>query len=159
NDMPNFGFRVDTLVGNDWEFTKSYGLFDRAFHNNSFGGVDFPQIYGEVHLPILTKGGLDIKGGRFYSPAEFEAVQAILRPLLSVPYLLNFTPFTFFGAFSTLHLTDRINIYNGTINGFDRWIDSRYKWGYIGGIAWTSRDTKTNFVLYGVSAPDQLPRF
>jgi hypothetical protein len=34
DDMANLGFRVDTLFGNDWQFTKSYGLFDRAFPNN-----------------------------------------------------------------------------------------------------------------------------
>jgi hypothetical protein len=159
NDTVNLGFRVDTLFGNDWQFTKSYGLFDRAFHDNQFAGVDLPQLYGELHLPILTRGGLDIKGGRWYSPAGYESVMAINRPLLSVPYMFNFTPFTFFGLFTTLHLTDRINIYNGTINGWDRWIDSSYKWGYIGGISWKSRDEKANLSLIGVSVPDQLPRF
>ncbi len=97
NDRPNLGFRYDILFGNDWQFTKDYGLFDRAFTPNHFAGVDFPQLYAELHLPWLTKGGLEIVGGRWYSPAGYEGVQAIKRPLLSVPYTLNFTPFTFFG--------------------------------------------------------------
>jgi hypothetical protein len=159
NDLINLGFRVDTLFGNDWQFTKDYGLFDRAWHNNAFPGVDLPQIYGELHLPILTRGGVDIKGGRWYSPAGFEAVPAISRPFYSVPYSLNFTPFTFVGMLSTLHLTDRINIGNGTINGFDRWINSSYKWGYIGFVTWKSKNEKLLLSLVGVSAPDQLPRF
>ena len=159
DDLVNFGFRYDTLFGNDWQFNKSYGLFDRAFHNNQFAGLDLAQIYAEVHLPILTPGGLDIKGGRFYNPAGFEAVPAIGRPLLSVPYTMNFTPFTFVGAFSTLHLTDRVNVFNGAINGFDRWIDRFYKYGYIGGVTYKSRDQKTNVTLIGTSVPDQLPRF
>ena len=75
--MINVGFRLDTLFGNDWQFTRSYGLFDRAFPNNHFAGLDFPQIYGEFHLPILTPGGLDIKGGRFYSPAGYSSVPVI----------------------------------------------------------------------------------
>ena len=37
-DMVNFGGRFDILFGNDWQFTKSYGLFDRAFKPNSFAG-------------------------------------------------------------------------------------------------------------------------
>ncbi len=159
DDMVNFGFRVDTLFGNDWQFTKDYGLFDRAFINGSFAGLDLPQIYGEVHLPILTPGGLDIKGGRFYSPAGYSAVAAIGRPFITVPNSMNFTPFTFFGAMATLHLTDRINIYSGTINGFDRWIDSNYKWGYFGFGTWKSKDEKTNVTFVGASVPDQLPRF
>ena len=71
----------------------------------------------------------------------------------------NYTPFTFFGALGTLHLTDRINLYGGTINGFDRWIDESYKWGFLGFATWKSRDEKTNVTLIGASAPDQLPRF
>ncbi len=158
-DMVNLGFRFDTLFGNDWQFTKSYGLFDRAFPNNHFAGLDFPQMYGEIHLPILTPGGLDIKGGRFYSPAGYAAVPAISRPFDTVPYCMNFTPFTFFGVLSTLHLTDRINVYNGTINGWDRWIDESYKWGYLGFVSWKSRDENTNVTVIGAWVPDQLPRF
>lgn len=101
-DTVNFGFRLDTLFGNDWQFTKAYGLFDRAFPTNHFAGLDLPQLYGEVHLPVLTPWGLDIRGGRFYSLTGFESPQAIARPLLSVPYSLNFTPFTFFGVVSAL---------------------------------------------------------
>ena len=71
DDMVNLGFRIDTLFGNDWQFTREYGLFTNAFTPNQFAGLDIPQIYGEIHLPILTPGGVDIKGGRFYSPAGY----------------------------------------------------------------------------------------
>jgi Putative beta-barrel porin-2, OmpL-like. bbp2 len=159
DDMVNLGFRLDTLFGNDWQFTRDSGFFTGAFPNNHFAGLDFPQIYGEIHLPILTPGGLDIKGGRFYSPAGFSAVPAISRPFISVPYSMNYTPFTFFGVLSTLHLTDRINVYNGTVNGWDRWIDESYHWGYLGFVTWKSRDDKTNLTFIGDWGPDQLPRF
>jgi Putative beta-barrel porin-2, OmpL-like. bbp2 len=53
-DYVNLGFRLDSLFGNDWQFSKSYGLFDRAFHDNTFGGLDLPQMFGSIHLPILT---------------------------------------------------------------------------------------------------------
>jgi hypothetical protein len=159
DDMVNLGFRFDTLFGNDWQFSKSYGLFDRAFPNNHFAGLDLPQMYGEIHLPILTPGGLDIKGGRFYSPAGYSSVPAISRPFDTVPYSMYYTPFTFFGMLSTLHLTDRINIYNGAVNGWDRWIDESYKWGYLGIATWKSRDEKTDVTGVGVWVPDQLPRF
>ncbi len=139
-DSVNFGGRFDTLLGNDWQFTKSYGLFDREFVNGHFAGVDLPQIFAEVHLPILTKNGFDIRGGRFYSPAGFENVQAIKRPLLSVPYLFNYTPFTLFGVLTTLHLNERTNIFNGAVNGWDRWIDQNYRYSYLGGFSYNSRD-------------------
>ena len=68
-------------------------------------------------------------------------------------------PFRHVGVVTTWHLTDRINLYNGTINGWDRWIDERYIWGYTGGFAWTSRDAKTNVAFTCVTGPNQFPRF
>ncbi len=159
NDSINFGGRFDTLFGNDWQFTKSYGLFDREFVNGHFAGLDLPQIFGEVHLPVLTKNGFDIRGGRFFSPAGFENVQAVKRPLPSVPYLFNYTPFTLFGVLTTLHINDRTNIYNGAVNGWDRWIDQNYRYSYLGGFSYNSRDLKTAVTSIVLTGPDQLPRF
>ena len=159
NDMVNFGGRFDFLLGDDWQFVKSYGLFDRAFKPNSFAGIDLPQMYMEAHLPILTKNGMDVRGGRFYSPAGFENVQAVKRPMLSVPYLFNFTPFTLFGVLTTLHLNERTNLYNGAVNGWDRWIDQNYRYSYIGGFSYNFRDLKTSITSIVLTGPDQLPRF
>jgi hypothetical protein len=89
----------------------------------------------------------------------FESPVAIARPQLSVPYSLNFTPFTFFGAYANLHVHERMNVFAGTIDGFDRWPNEPYKWGFIGGVSWTSRDQKINLVIGGAAADDQLPRF
>ena len=62
SDVFNVGFRVDFLFGNDWLVTKAYGLFDNAFPINHFAGIDLPQLYAEAHLPVLTPGGLDLRG-------------------------------------------------------------------------------------------------
>ena len=158
-DMVNFGFRMDVLFGYDWQFTKMYGLFDRAWPDHWFPGLDLPQFYGEVHLPILTPLGLDLRVGRFYSLTGYESPQAIARPLLSVPYSMNYTPFTYFGAYAKLHLHERLNVFSGSIPGFDRLPNEPYKWGYIGGFNWTSRDRKMNIVIGGADAYDQLPTF
>lgn len=159
-DEINFGFRVDNLFGNDWQFNKMYGLFDNAFSLNKFPGYDLAQVYGEVHLPILTEGGLDVKGGRWYTLAGYEVVPAIARPLLSVPYMFTYgQPFSHTGIVTTLHLTDRINLFNGAINGWDRWINERFTWGYIGGFSFTSEDEKTALAFTAVWGPNQLPYF
>jgi hypothetical protein len=160
NDRVNLGFRVDNLFGNDWVFNHMRGLNEHSFRLNHFLGYDPAQIYGEIHLPWLTKGGIDVKGGRFYTILGYEVVPAIGRPLLSVPYMFNYgQPFTHLGMLSTLHLTDRINIYNGTVNGYDRWFNANYKWNYIGGWTWTSKDTKANFAMSYIWGPNQYPRF
>jgi len=160
NDQVNFGFRFDNLFGNDWQFNHMHGLFDTSFEPNRFAGYDPAQMYGEVHLPVLTRGGIDVKGGRFYTILGYEVVPATGRPLLSVPYMFNYgQPFTHFGFLSTLHLTDRINLMNGAVNGWDRWINENYKWNYLGGLAYTSEDGKFSLATSFIIGPDQFPRF
>ena len=135
-------------------------LRERAFPLNHFAGYDPAQIYGEVHLPILTKGGLDVKGGRFYTILGYEVVPATGRPLLSVPYMFNYgQPFTHLGVISTLHVTDRINWINATVNGYDRWFNENYKWNYLGGFTWTSKDAKANLAVSYIFGPNQYPKF
>ena len=159
NDITNLGFRFDFLFGNDWQFSKAYGLFDNAFLNNHVAGIDLPQFYGEIHLPILTPYGVDIKGGRFYSPAGFESVQAVKRPLLSVPYLFNFTPFTYTGVQTSLHVTSRLNLVNGAVAGNDRLFDELYHYSYLGGFNWTSLSQRSTVASYILCGPNQLPTF
>lgn len=160
NDEVNFGFRVDNLFGNDWSFNHSRGFGDTLNVNGRFAGYDTAQFYAEVHLPILTEGGLDIKGGRFYTLCGYEQVPAISRPLLSVPYLFNFgQPFTHFGFMSNLHLTDKINISAGAVNGWDRFINQRYRYNFHGGFTWTFNEDKTTLAFMTVIGPNQFPNF
>ena len=136
NDTFNWGARIDNLFGNDWQFNYMQGFLNRVFTPGSFTGYDIAQFYAEVHLPILTNGGFDVKAGRWYTLAGYEVVPATGRPLLSVPYMFFYgQPFTHMGVVTTWHVTDKFNLYNGTINGWDRFIDERYKWGYIGGFS------------------------
>ncbi|WP_435015548.1 outer membrane beta-barrel protein [Tundrisphaera sp. TA3] len=160
NDEINFGFRFDNLFGNDAQFNHAHGIFDRAFKPNYFSQYDPAQYYLEVHLPWFTEGGLDIRGGRFYTIAGYEVVPATGRPLLSVPYMFNYgQPFTHSGMLSTLHVTKNLNVYNGVINGWDRQFDQRLTWGYIGGFSWTAENGKTTLATTFISGPNQFPLF
>lgn len=163
DDTINLGFRVDNLFGNDWSFNYMQGLLNDTFRPvGSFAGYDLAQVYGEIHLPDPTGAtlGMDIKGGRFYTLAGYEVVPAIGRPLYSVPYMFTYgQPFTHFGVMTTWHINDRLNLYNGAINGWDRWINERYQWGYMGGFAWNSEDEKTAFAFTACWGPNQYPSF
>ena len=160
NDEVNFGFRSDNLFGNDWAFNHARGYFDTVTKAGGFGGYDPAQFYGEVHLPWLTKGGIDVKAGRFYTILGYEQVPAISRPVISVPYMFNYgQPFTHLGVITTTHLTDKLNWYNGTINGWDRGFDQRYEMGYIGGINYTFNEDKTNLAVSYLWGPNQFPSF
>ena len=56
DDTVNFGFRIDNLFGNDWQFNYMQGLFNGAFRPGQFTGYDMAQLYGEVHLPVPHQG-------------------------------------------------------------------------------------------------------
>ncbi len=160
DDSINFGYRIDSLFGNDAQFNHAQGVFNTAFKLNTFAQYDPAQYYAEVHLPWFTEGGLDIKGGRFYSPAGYEVVPATGRPLLSVPYMFNYgQPFTLSGMLTTLHLTKDVTLYNGTVNGWDRQFDSKYTWSYIGGLGANSKSGKTSLATTFIYGPDQFPTF
>ena len=157
SDEINFGYRFDNLFGNDWQFNYMHGMLNGVFANNHLGW-DPAQFYAEVHLPWLTKGGIDVKGGRFYTPLGYEVVPATGRPLLSVPYMFNYgQPFTHFGTLSTWHVTDRINWYNGVVNGWDRWINQNYVWNYLGGWTWASKDGKAALAMSYIVGPESFP--
>ncbi len=160
NDTINFGFRSDNLFGNDWSFNHARGYGDTITKSEGFGGYDPAQYYGEVHLPFITEGGIDVKAGRWYTILGYEQVPATSRPLISVPYMFNYgQPFTHLGVMTTTHVTDKLNWYNGTINGWDRGWDQRYELGYIGGINYTFNEDKTNLAVSYVWGPDQFPSF
>ena len=163
NDEVNFGFRVDNLFGNDWQFNHMPRVRSTASFQPqpASPATTPPSSTPRSTCPYLTKGGIDIKGGRFYTILGYEVVPAIGRPLLSVPYMFNYgQPFTHFGMLSTFHLTDRINVYNGAVNGWDRWINENYKWNYLGGFSWTSKDGKANLAIdLSSSARTSIPNF
>src|SRR5262249_23151651 len=54
---------------------------------------------------------------------------------------------------------ERLNWYNGVVNGWDRWINDTYKWNYLGGVNWTSKNGKFNAAISYIIGPNQFPRF
>jgi len=159
-DELNFGFRVDSLFGYDANWNHMVGVLNNAFPFPYFAGWDPAQFYGEAHLPILTEGGVDVKFGRWYTLHGYEVVPATGRPLLSVPYMFNYgQPFTHVGLMTTWHVNDQLNIYNGTTPGWDRFFNSKYKWGYMGGFAWTSKDEKFNITSIYSITHGQFPNY
>ncbi len=155
----DFGFRLDSLFGNDWQNFHDVGLFNNAFLPNH-PGYDFVQMYGEVHLPIPDQLGLDVKVGRFYSLVGFEEGMAPLRPLLSTGYMFSYGhPFTHLGVMTVWKVRDRLTVYNGVVNGWDRWFNQSDRWGYAGAIAFDSHDDRSHLSLTLNTGPNQFHRF
>lgn len=160
DDTINIGGRLDFLFGHDWEFNKMRGVFDNAFNSGQFSGIDLPQFYGEIHLPVLTEGGLDIKYGRWYTLHGYEVVPAIGRPLLSVPYMFNYgQPFTHWGLMTTWNVSENLVIYNGSPQGWDRFQNANARYGYMGGFSWTGLEGKMNLTFIYSHNSNVYPRF
>ena len=153
----DIGFRVDFLYGNDWEFTKSYGLFDNRFKSGSFNGYDIPQAYLDLRFQIFSKK-ISLLLGRFYNPGDYEGKMAIKRPLFSSSYMINSTPFSFLGALSTISWYTNFNFLFGVVNGSDRYWNSKYKPGIISGISY-SIGNKLLIKSIQFVGPNQLPYF
>ena len=70
-DQIDYGFRFDNFFGNGSLGNQNAGII-RGPHLPGQFGWDPVQFYGELHLPVLTEGGIDLKVGRYYSLAGYE---------------------------------------------------------------------------------------
>src|SRR5262249_49952927 len=49
--------------------------------------------------------------------------------------------------------------FNGAVNGWDRWVNQHFRWGYAGGLVWDSPDERTNLTFTFNAGPNQFPWF
>lgn len=87
SDGLSTGFYVQFLGGADASALQGPG--DITNTNPRFGGV-LRQVYGSLHVPILTEGGVDVRLGRQGSLMGFESYMAPLRPFYSLSYQWNY---------------------------------------------------------------------
>lgn len=157
-DTVDYGYRFDNLFGTDFVLFNDIRRFNRPLLPNGYGYA-LTQLYVDLHLPILVPGGLDLRFGQFVSLAGYESAFAPGRPLRSTGLLFNYShPFTNIGLLTTLNVSDRLQIFNAPVNGWDRFFDVRNQWGYMGGINWDSQDERTNLTLAYYAGPNQITR-
>ena len=84
-DYVDLGFRFDSFLGNDWQFSKDYGLFDRAFRPIPSPGSTFPRFTRKPTSRCSRTWALLVRFGRFYSPSGFESVMATKRRCCRCP--------------------------------------------------------------------------
>lgn len=157
-DTIDYGFRFDNLVGTDYSLFSDIRQLERPIFFHDYGYTP-TQFYVDLHLPILTAGGLDLRFGQFISLAGYESAFAPGRPLRSTGLLFNYShPFTNMGLLTTLNISDRLQVFNAPVNGWDRLFDAHDQWGYMGGINWDSKDERTNLSLAYYAGPNQITR-
>ena len=171
----DIGFRADFMFGTDAIFTQAYG--NPAFDPNSGRvlndrgnwdlnlccsssrtyGIAFPQAYAEIYAPIGN--GLNVKVGHFYTPIGYESVPAPNNFFYTHAYTMQYgEPFTHTGVLSNYTVNKNITAMAGAIGGsgtggwdgnFDKQMGN---WGGIGGVTWTSDDTKSSLNVAGTGS-------
>ncbi len=154
------GGRFDLLYGEDYIFTQATGLELRddgsghwnngqgsndgsGINGSSRNGLALPQAYGEV-----AYGDLSAKIGHFYTLIGNETVTATGNFFYSHAYTMQYgEPFTHTGVLGKWAAGDRLTVYSGIVNGWDRFDGLTDRAAYLGGATWTfpSEDTTLNF--------------
>ena len=112
----DFGFKFQAMYGTDARYTHFLGQFDEAI--NDIGQLDIVEANLQVHLPWLTKGGIDLKIGEYVTLEGAEVISAPDNPLYSHSYIFNFgVPFKHTGVLTTTHLDDWLDLYAGFDTG------------------------------------------
>ena len=107
----DWGFRADFFAGQGAALLRPL---------NSFGpqsqrmGTDFRQAFFSLHLPIVTKGGVDVQLGRQNVPIGYETIMGVYRPLYSATYYWIFHQVGSTGVFATLHASSKLDLIAGS---------------------------------------------
>jgi hypothetical protein len=153
------GWRVDALYGTDWRTTPQLGLeieqdgTRRWNQSQRFYGLALPQFYGQVAIHDL-----DIKFGRWYTPAGYEVVMSTGNFFYSHLYTHQYgEPFTHTGALATFKYTDQLTLLAGIHEGWDQWDDINDSPSLLAGATWVSSDKKTS-LAYVMTFGDEANR-
>ncbi len=124
-EVKTAGFRMDLKFGEDPNYTNANGS------NNTDNLADLEQAYVEYKAPLvegskILPDAVDIKVGRFFTLAGFEAVDAPANWNISRSLMFNYAaPFTHDGIRTqSSWLEGKADVYLGLNNGWDRAIDN-----------------------------------
>lgn len=118
-DHIDWGFRVDTLYGQDYRFTTMKGLFSgQLLDRNQQYGFDMPMVYGDLYIPWVAEG-MNIRAGRFISLPDIEAQLAPDNYMFSHSLLYGYDPYTQVGVMATVKLDKQWTVQVGLTAGND----------------------------------------
>src|SRR5205814_536017 len=118
----DWGFKLQFMYGSNARFIHSLGLFDRTA--NETLQPDLVEAYLNLHFPVVTEGGLDLKLGKFVTLEGAETIDPRANFFYSHTYIFNFgIPFNHTGALATWHATSHLNLVAGLTRGVNTSID------------------------------------
>ena len=118
----DWGFKLQFMYGSDARFIHSLGLFDRTA--NETLQPDLVEAYLNLHFPVITEGGLDLKLGKFVTLEGAETIDPRANFFYSHTYIFNFgIPFNHTGALATFHASKLLDLYAGITRGVNTSVD------------------------------------
>ena len=115
----DWGFRVSTLVGENYRYTTAYGITSyQLLQQNAFYGYDFPMVYGEVFLPNIARG-LILRFGRYIAIPDIESQLAPSNYMYTHSMTYTLDTYTNEGVVVSLALTEAIIVQLGIVDGSD----------------------------------------
>src|SRR6266481_439932 len=119
----DWGFKLQFMYGSDARFIHSLGLISDTA-STSILQPDLVETYLNLHFPVITDGGLDLKLGKFVTLEGAETIDPRSLFFYSHTYIFNVgIPFNHTGALATLHATKWLDLMAGVTRGVNTSID------------------------------------
>src|SRR5438876_9501041 len=113
----DWGFKLQFMYGSDARFIHSLGLFSDTA-STSILQPDLVETYLNLHFPVITDGGLDLKLGEFVTLEGAETIDPRTNFFYSHTYIFNFgIPFNHTGGLAIFHATKWLDLYSGITRG------------------------------------------
>ena len=119
----DWGFKLQFMFGSEARFIHSLGLFDDTAAT-SIVQPDVVEAYLNLHFPMISEGGIDVKLGKFVTLEGAETIDPRANFFYSHSYIFNFgIPFNHTGALATLHATKWLDLMAGLTRGVNTSMD------------------------------------
>lgn len=153
----DIGGRMEWIWGGDARFIHSTGLFDYyGFGNGPDEQFDLVQAYVDVVLPFMGKG-LNVRTGKFITPAGVETINPATTPLYSRGLLFTYLlPYTHTGIYATYSCTENWVTGLGVIRGWDDALEDKNSNGVsvLATSAYKFADSKTDLLTHFTAGPE-----
>jgi Putative beta-barrel porin-2, OmpL-like. bbp2 len=150
----DWGLKIQFMYGSDSRYIHSVGMMDLTTDDRI--QPDFPEVYANFHLPIITAGGLDLKIGKFVTLEGAETIDPRANVFYSHSYIFNFgIPFNNTGFQSVLHVNKYLDVYAGLNRGVNTSIqDNNGSVAFEGGIGLNLLDGNLTMLAITHAGPE-----
>jgi len=153
----DWGFKLQFMYGSDARYIHSLGLFSDTAAT-SIVQPDLVEGYINLHFPIISAAGLDLKLGKFVTLEGVETIDPRANFFYSHTYIFNVgIPFNHTGALATFHATKWLDLYSAITRGVNTSIeDNNDSVSFHGGVGLNLLDGKLS-VLATTSIGPETP--